>query len=411
MAVEPLVEFVHGEPSFARGVTEEVGRPFAVGVGGAEFGERVFGHPSQPRVSGVAETVHSQERDLSRARAIALDGLVLRTTVGSVVHGLSNPGTDDRDELGVCIEPPEYLLGFQRFEHFVYRTQPEGHPSGPGDLDLTIYGLRKFCGLALKGSPTTLLPLFVDGEHLLVCTPWGATARARPRSSRARRPRVPRLPDRTAARADGRAPRDPHPRALQAPRLRHQVRDARAADRLPGDRAASTGGSRCRCRAGAVRAAARAAARCRWRTCSPPRRRVRAARGARHAARRGPTSRRSTRSSSRLTGRHGRDHVAQGRHHHGQRGRRDRQRRELVAAGRRRRGRRDPPRGRARAGRGVPGAERLQDRRREAHGRVQAAGEARHPHGRAGVERRFQRRGRGARLLLPALDRARGGGG
>ena len=42
------------------------------------------------------------------------------------MHGLSNPGTDDRDEMGVCVEPPEYLLGFQRFEHFVYRTQPEG---------------------------------------------------------------------------------------------------------------------------------------------------------------------------------------------------------------------------------------------------------------------------------------------
>ena len=64
--------------------------------------------------------------------------------------------------MGVCIEPPEYLLGFQRFEHFVYRTQPEGHPSGPGDLDLTVYGLRKFCVLALKGSPTALLPLFVE---------------------------------------------------------------------------------------------------------------------------------------------------------------------------------------------------------------------------------------------------------
>ena len=34
--------------------------------------------------------------------------------------------------MGVCIEPPEYLLGFRRFEHFVYRTQPEGMPSGPG---------------------------------------------------------------------------------------------------------------------------------------------------------------------------------------------------------------------------------------------------------------------------------------
>lgn len=129
-------------------------------------------------MSGVRNAVHSLERDLARAEQIALDHLILRTTVGSVVHGLSNPGTDDRDEMGVCIEPPEYLLGFKRFEHFVYRTQPEGHPSGPGDLDLTVYGLRKFCVLAVKGSPTALLPLFVTGEHLLVTSPAGEELRA-----------------------------------------------------------------------------------------------------------------------------------------------------------------------------------------------------------------------------------------
>jgi predicted nucleotidyltransferase len=126
----------------------------------------------------MSNAVHSLERDLERAREIAESGLILRTTVGSVVHGLSNPGTDDRDEMGVCVEPPEYLLGFRRFEHFVYRTQPEGAQSGPGDLDLVVYGLRKFCGLALKGSPTVLLPLFVTGEHLLAATPAGEELRA-----------------------------------------------------------------------------------------------------------------------------------------------------------------------------------------------------------------------------------------
>ena len=125
-----------------------------------------------------ANARHSLELDLDRAREIAERGLILRTTVGSVVHGLSNPGTDDRDEMGVCIEPPEYLLGFQRFEHFVYRTQPEGAPSGPGDLDLTVYGLRKYCQLALKGSPTVLLPLFVDDEHLIERTELGAELQA-----------------------------------------------------------------------------------------------------------------------------------------------------------------------------------------------------------------------------------------
>lgn len=118
--------------------------------------------------------MHSLEPDEGRAREIAERGLILRTTVGSVVHGLENAGTDDRDEMGVTIEPPEYVLGFRRFEHYVYRTQPEGHPSGPGDLDLTVYGLRRYCHLALKGAATVLLPLHVtEGPHLLARTPLG----------------------------------------------------------------------------------------------------------------------------------------------------------------------------------------------------------------------------------------------
>jgi predicted nucleotidyltransferase len=129
-------------------------------------------------VPDLTPTEHSLESDRERAREIAERGLILRTTVGSVVHGLSNPGTDDRDELGVCVEPPEYLLGFRRFEHFVYRTQPEGMPSGPGDLDLTVYGLRKYCRLALKGSPTTLLPLFVQGEDVIARTAAGEELQA-----------------------------------------------------------------------------------------------------------------------------------------------------------------------------------------------------------------------------------------
>ncbi len=123
-------------------------------------------------------SVSSRERDHGRARQIALEGLILRGLVGSTVHGLSNPGTDDRDEMGVCIEPPEYVLGLRAFEHYVFRTQAEGVPSGPGDLDLTIYGLRRFCRLALKGSPTVLLLFFVEGEHLLARTPVGERLQA-----------------------------------------------------------------------------------------------------------------------------------------------------------------------------------------------------------------------------------------
>lgn len=121
----------------------------------------------------MAGTETSKEPDRERARTIAEDGCILRSVVGSTVHGLGHPATDDRDEMGVCVEPPEYVLGLRPFEHFVFRTQSEGSPSGPGDLDLTIYGLQKYCRLALKGSPTTLLLLFVQGAHVMVCTPLG----------------------------------------------------------------------------------------------------------------------------------------------------------------------------------------------------------------------------------------------
>lgn len=145
------------------------------GVGGVGFGPRASPpkrcrRQRYPRPVTVAQ---SKEPDPEVARRIAEGGCILRAVVGLTVHGLSNPGTDDRDEMGVCIEPREYVLGLRSFDHWVYRTQDEGMPSGPGDLDLTIYGLRKYCTLAMKGSPTLLLLLFLDGEHVIERTELG----------------------------------------------------------------------------------------------------------------------------------------------------------------------------------------------------------------------------------------------
>ncbi len=84
----------------------------------------------------------------SGGRAAAEPNTILRATVGSKLHGLNLEATDDTDEMGVCVEPPEYVVGLRKFEQWVYRTQPEGHPSGPKDLDLTIYSLRKWVRLA-----------------------------------------------------------------------------------------------------------------------------------------------------------------------------------------------------------------------------------------------------------------------
>jgi hypothetical protein len=123
-------------------------------------------------------SVNSLEPDRDLALEVAQDNCILRGLVGSTVHGLSNPRTDDRDEMGVCIEPPEYIIGLRRFEHCVARTQPEGSPSGPGDVDLTIYGLRKFASLASKGSPTVLLLFFIQGEDILQQSELGAELQA-----------------------------------------------------------------------------------------------------------------------------------------------------------------------------------------------------------------------------------------
>lgn len=112
-------------------------------------------------------------------RDVALPNEILRSVVGSGVHGIAIAGTDDHDEMGVYIEPPEYLLGVERHrEDYIWRTQPEGARSGPGDTDLVLYSLQKYLRLAIKGNPTVLLPLFAPEESLMIVTPLGEELRA-----------------------------------------------------------------------------------------------------------------------------------------------------------------------------------------------------------------------------------------
>lgn len=91
---------------------------------------------------------------------------IIRVPCGSVLPGLNVPGKDDRDEMGVAIEPLKSAVGFSEFEQFIYRTATErsgkhDEPSQPGDLDLVIYSLRKFLRLAMQGNPQLVQLLFV----------------------------------------------------------------------------------------------------------------------------------------------------------------------------------------------------------------------------------------------------------
>lgn len=91
-------------------------------------------------------------------RAAALNGEILRGLVGSTAHGINLPGTDDRDEMGVYVEPLDNVLGtFSPLDSFQSRTQPDGARSHVGDVDLMMYSLRHFMRLAASGNPSILV--------------------------------------------------------------------------------------------------------------------------------------------------------------------------------------------------------------------------------------------------------------
>ncbi|WP_445255965.1 nucleotidyltransferase domain-containing protein [Nocardioides aurantiacus] len=119
------------------------------------------------------------------ARRIAEDGMILRVQVGSGVHGTSITGQDDRDEMGICLEPARFVtglarvprgveevdreVGFEQYQRHTVWDQPGGlaNRSGAGDLDVVVYSARKWCRLALAGNPTVLLALFVPDEEVV----------------------------------------------------------------------------------------------------------------------------------------------------------------------------------------------------------------------------------------------------
>ena len=118
------------------------------------------------------------------------------------MHGTAIGGQDDRDEMGICLEPPEFVTGLARvpsgvraeaaaqegsegvdgsagqpgtvpFEQYQRHTvwdRPGGlaNRSGAGDLDVVVYSMRKWCRLALAGNPTVLLVLFVPDDEVVV---------------------------------------------------------------------------------------------------------------------------------------------------------------------------------------------------------------------------------------------------
>lgn len=95
------------------------------------------------------------------------ESTILLVEVGSTAHGTGIPGGEDYDQLGVVVEAPDQVLGLDErgFLTVMQRTQPEGSPSGPGDVDRTLYSLRRFIRLAASGNPSILMSLWAPIDH------------------------------------------------------------------------------------------------------------------------------------------------------------------------------------------------------------------------------------------------------
>ncbi len=81
---------------------------------------------------------------------------------GSELHGAKVHGTDDLDIYGLYVEPPEMVVGLDSMPHFVWSTAGNERRNGPKDVDVTLYSLKKWAGLACKGNPTALHFLFAE---------------------------------------------------------------------------------------------------------------------------------------------------------------------------------------------------------------------------------------------------------
>lgn len=157
-------------------------------AGGIHVGPSPIDHPSGRSLPTGFPHVHASEE----ARRLAEQGLILRVQVGSGTHGTAISGQDDRDEMGICLEPQRFVTGlarvpagtesgaaqvpFEQYERHTAWDRPGGlaERSGAGDLDVIVYTARKWARLALGGNPTVLLPLFVPDEEVVFRDAAGA---------------------------------------------------------------------------------------------------------------------------------------------------------------------------------------------------------------------------------------------
>lgn len=79
---------------------------------------------------------------------------------GSELHGAKIEGKQDEDWMGVYVESPNMVVGLDEYPHYVWSSGGDHDKNKPGDMDITLYSMRKWVKLACTGNPTVLGCLF-----------------------------------------------------------------------------------------------------------------------------------------------------------------------------------------------------------------------------------------------------------
>jgi hypothetical protein len=80
-----------------------------------------------------------------------LNSLIHLFVGGSELHGAKLKDTDDLDIYGVYLEPPELVLGLDKQDFYLWSTAGNERRNTADDIDVCLYSLRKWAGLAAKG--------------------------------------------------------------------------------------------------------------------------------------------------------------------------------------------------------------------------------------------------------------------
>jgi uncharacterized protein len=123
-----------------------------------------FVSPSVTLDQSTAPQVGFVKPDFAQYGFAYQTNLIMAYIGGSQAHGAKLGETDDTDWYGLYIPPAVKILGLDREEHFVFTTGGKVGGNGPSDVDVCLYTLAKWAGLAAKGNPSALHFLFAPLE-------------------------------------------------------------------------------------------------------------------------------------------------------------------------------------------------------------------------------------------------------